>query len=198
MKAAIRSGLLVLATASLPAVAYAHTGVGPAGGLGHGFMHPVGGLDHVLAMVAVGMFAAILGGRALWLVPASFVAMMAVGGDLGMEGVAVPFVETGIAASVVVLGLVVALRWNAPTVAAMGIVGLFAIFHGYAHGAEMPLDASGKQYAIGFMAATALLHIAGIGIGSIITRLSGRATTAMRFGGGAMALAGVGLLAGYI
>jgi urease accessory protein len=80
----------------------------------------------------------------------------------------------------------------------MGIVGLFAIFHGYAHGAEMPLDASGQQYAIGFMAATALLHIAGIGIGSIIARLSGRATTAMRFGGGAMALAGVGLLAGYI
>ncbi|MDF1635381.1 HupE/UreJ family protein [Mycoplana sp. MJR14] len=198
MKAAIRSGLLALAAASLPAVAHAHTGVGDAGGLVHGFMHPIGGVDHVLAMVAVGLFASILGGRALWLVPASFVVMMAVGGLLGMQGVAVPFVEIGIAASVVVLGLAVALRWNPPTAAAMGVVSLFAIFHGHAHGAEMPLDASGLQYALGFMAATALLHIAGIGAGLAIGRVGANSATAMRFGGSAMALAGVGLLSGYL
>lgn len=198
MKAAIRSGLLALTAICLPAVAHAHTGVGDTGGLVHGFMHPIGGLDHVLAMVAVGMFASILGGRALWLVPTSFVAMMAVGGILGMEGVNVPFVEIGIAASVIVLGVAVALRWNASTAAATGVVSLFAIFHGQAHGAEMPLDASALQYAIGFMAATALLHIAGIGIGVGIGRISANSTTAMRFGGGAMAVAGAGLLAGYI
>ncbi len=198
MKAAIRSGLLALAAICLPAVAHAHTGVGHAAGLVHGFMHPIGGVDHVLAMVAVGLFASILGGRALWLVPMSFVAMMAVGGILGMQGVNVPFVEIGIAASVIVLGLAVALRWNPPTAAAMGVVSLFAIFHGHAHGAEMPLDASGLHYAAGFMAATALLHIAGIGLGVGIGRISAHSTAAMRFGGGAMALAGVGLLAGYI
>ena len=198
MKAAIRSGLLALATIGLPAVAHAHTGVGDTGGLVHGFMHPVGGLDHVLAMVAVGVFASILGGRALWLVPTSFVVMMAVGGILGMQGVNVPFVEIGIAASVVVLGLAVALRWNPPTAAAMGVVSLFAIFHGHAHGAEMPLDASGMQYAIGFMAATALLHIAGVGLGVAIGRISANSATALRFGGGALALAGVGLLTGYM
>ncbi|ODT23231.1 MAG: urease accessory protein [Kaistia sp. SCN 65-12] len=198
MKAAIRSGLLALAAVCLPAVAHAHTGVGHAAGLVHGFMHPIGGLDHVLAMVAVGMVASILGGRALWLVPTSFVVMMAVGGILGMQGVSVPFVEIGIAASVVVLGLAVALRWNPPTAAAMGVVSLFAIFHGHAHGAEMPLDASGLQYAAGFMTATALLHIVGIGLGIAVGRVGANSANAMRFGGGAMALAGVGLLTGYI
>lgn len=198
MKAAIRSGLLALAAASLPAVAYAHTGVDHAGGLAHGFMHPIAGLDHVLAMVAVGMFASILGGRALWLVPTSFVMMMGVGGILGMEGVNIPFVEIGIAASVIVLGLAVALRWNPSTAAAMGIVSLFAIFHGHAHGAEIPVDATGLQYSAGFMAATAVLHIVGIGLGLAIGRVGANSATAMRFGGSAMALAGVGILAGYI
>ncbi|WP_429810454.1 HupE/UreJ family protein [Ensifer sp. B1-9] len=198
MKAAIRSGLLALAAASLPAVANAHTGVGPAGGLAHGFMHPIGGLDHVLAMVAVGMFASILNGRALWLVPTSFVVMMAAGGLLGMNGVHVPFVETGIAASVVVLGLAVALRWSPSTAAAMGLVSVFAIFHGHAHGVEMPLDASGVQYALGFMAATAVLHTVGIAVGLATGRAGANAATAMRFGGGAMAVAGAGLLAGLI
>jgi urease accessory protein len=198
MKAAIRSGLLALTAICLPAVAHAHTGVGDTAGLVHGFMHPIGGLDHVLAMVAVGMFASIIGGRALWLVPASFVAMMAAGGILGMEGVNVPLVEIGIAASVIVLGLAVALRWTPPTAAAAGVVSVFAIFHGQAHGAEMPLDASGLHYAIGFMAATALLHIVGLGLGLGIGRISTNSKAAMRFGGGAMAVAGVGLLVGYI
>ncbi|MCA1407604.1 HupE/UreJ family protein [Ensifer sp. IC3342] len=198
MKAAIKSGLLALAAAALPAVAQAHTGAGAAGGLAHGFMHPVGGLDHILAMVAVGTFASIIGGRALWLVPASFVLMMAAGGALGIEGIAVPFVEIGIAASVIVLGLAVALRWNPPTAVAMGVVSLFAIFHGHAHGAEMPMDASGLQYALGFMAATALLHVAGIGLGFALGRVGAKSHVATRLGGSAMALAGLGIMTGVL
>lgn len=198
MKAANKSGLLALAAAALPAVAHAHTGVGAAGGLTHGFMHPVGGLDHILAMVAVGTFASIIGGRALWLVPASFVLMMAAGGALGIEGIGVPFVEIGIAASVIMLGLAVALRWNPPTAVAMGVVSLFAVFHGHAHGAEMPMDASGLQYALGFLAATALLHVAGIGLGFALGRVGTRSHVATQLGGGAMALAGLGIMTGVL
>lgn len=196
MKSGTTRALIATAVIAMPAVAQAHTGVGSASGLVHGFMHPVGGLDHMLAMVAVGMFAFILGGRALWLVPASFVIMMAVGGLLGMEGVAVPFVETGIAASVIVLGLAVAFRWQAPVAAAMAAVGLFSVFHGHAHGAEMPLDSSGLTYALGFMAATALLHISGIGLGAAIGRIG--SVSVMRLGGGAIALAGVAMLSGSL
>lgn len=188
------------ATALLsPTLAYAHTGVGDAHGFMHGFAHPIGGTDHVLAMVAVGMFAATLGGRAIWVVPASFVAMMAVGGLLGMQGIELPFVEIAIALSVIVLGLAVAFRITLPVVAAMALVGVFAVFHGHAHGAEAPADASGLAYALGFMLATALLHaggvLAGLGIGRIGER-SGR--FALQASGGAMALAGVGILAGVI
>ncbi|THK36581.1 HupE/UreJ family protein [Ensifer sp. MPMI2T] len=198
MKAAIKSGLLALVAAALPAVAHAHTGVGAAGGLAHGFMHPVGGVDHILAMVAVGTFASIIGGRALWLVPASFVLMMAAGGALGIEGIGVPFVEIGIAASVIVLGLAVALRWNPPTAVAMGVASLFAIFHGHAHGAEMPMDTSGVQYALGFMAATALLHVAGIGLGFALGRVGAKSYIATQLGGSAMALAGLGIMTGVL
>ena len=150
---------------ALTGAAFAHTGLGDAAGFTHGFMHPVGGLDHVLAMVAVGLYAALLGGRALWLVPATFVAVMAIGGALGMAGFGLPYAEIGIALSVVVLGLAVALRLSLPTLAAMALVGLFAVFHGHAHGAEMPQDVSGYAYAAGFMLATALLHCAGIALG---------------------------------
>lgn len=181
------------------AAAEAHTGVGSTMGFGQGFGHPFSGLDHVLAMVAVGLFAANLGGRAMWLVPVSFVAMMAVGGMLGIAGVAVPFVEIGIALSVVVLGAAVALNWNLPVAAAMTLVGFFAIFHGHAHGAEMPVDASGLAYGAGFMLATAILHItgigAGLGVGAAARGYSRRITQA---GGSAMALAGVAILAGWL
>jgi len=188
----------MVASMLAPASAYAHPGAGEAGGLVHGFMHPVGGIDHVLAMVAVGAFAALMGGRALWLVPAAFVAMMAFGGVIGFEGVQLPMVEIGIAASVVALGAAVALRWNPSVAVAAGLVGLFAIFHGHAHGAEMPLGASALGYAAGFMIATALLHVAGIVIG-VATGLAGRGSLlATRIGGSAIALAGVGLLAGWL
>jgi hydrogenase/urease accessory protein HupE len=135
----MRQGLtLAAALALVPTAAFAHPGIGEMHGFTHGFAHPLGGLDHMLAMVTVGIFAWQLGGRALWLVPAAFVAAMALGGTLAMTGVPVPMVETGIAASVIVLGATVALGIKAPVAIAMGLVGLFAIFHGHAHGSEMP------------------------------------------------------------
>ena len=183
------------ALAIMSGTALAHTGVSHADGFSHGFMHPIGGLDHVLAMIAVGLLAANLGGRALWLVPVAFVAVMAAGGALGMAGVSVPFVESGIAVSIVVLGFAVALRVSLPTIAAMALVGVFAIFHGHAHGAEMPADASGASYAAGFLLATALLHAAGIALGLGIARIgefAGR--RAVQAAGGAMAVAGIVIL----
>lgn len=188
----------ILAAASVltPVAALAHTGAGDAHGVLHGFMHPISGLDHVLAMVAVGMLAAMLGGRAIWLVPASFVAMAAVGGVLGMQCVPVPFVEFGISASVIFLGLAIALQAKLPLGWTAGLVGLFGLYHGYAHGAEMPADASGFAYGVGFLAATAMLHIAGIGLGLGIAQLAkSSATRFARAGGAAIALAGVALLA---
>ncbi|OWV89396.1 urease accessory protein [Rhizobium sp. N122] len=199
MKSALKSGLLALAAAALPAVAYAHTGVGQTSGFVHGFSHPVSGLDHILAMVMVGVFAFQLGGRATWLVPTTFVLVMALGGALGVAGVNVPFVEAGIALSIVVLGAIVALDVKAPIALAMGVVGLFAIFHGHAHGAEMPEDAGGAAYAAGFMIATAFLHAAGLGLGYIIGRAGERqGAFVTRAAGSVAAIAGVGILAGVI
>lgn len=126
-----------------PAAALAHVGLGNTHGFVHGFSHPLGGIDHILTMVAVGVFTALLGGRALWFVPLTFVVVMAIGGIMGTAGIDVPFVEIGIDLSVVVLGLVVAFQLSLPTVAAMALVGFFAIFHGHAHGAEMPETARG-------------------------------------------------------
>jgi urease accessory protein len=178
---------------SLTGPVLAHTGAGGTSGFTHGFMHPVGGLDHVLAMVAVGLYAALLGGRALWLVPATFVGVMAIGGAVGAAGVALPHVEAAIALSVIVLGLAIALRLGLPTLAAMALAGAFAIIHGHAHGAEMPHDASGQAYAAGFMLATALLHGAGIAAG-LLGRSGAVAGRALQAGGGAIALAGVMIL----
>jgi urease accessory protein len=196
MNARLTSLATAAALVAIPGAALAHTGHGDASGIAHGFMHPIGGLDHVLAMVAVGLYAALLGGRALWLVPAAFIGTMAIGGALGMAGVALPDTEIGIALSVVVLGLAVALRIGLPTLAAMALVGILAIFHGHAHGAEMPAGAGGLSYAAGFLLATALLHGAGIALGLSAGRLAdhgGRRIT--QAAGGAMALAGVALLA---
>ncbi len=193
MKRILTSTLIL---AGLSGSAFAHTGVDHAAGLVHGFMHPVGGLDHVLAMVAVGLFAAVIGGRALWLVPASFVSFMLVGGGLGMSGVEIPYVEAGIALSVVVLGAAVALRWQAPLAVAMALAAVFAIFHGHAHGSEMPADSSGAAYALGFMAATALLHAAGVGSGLGLARVID--SRIVRVGGAAIAAAGAGLATGWL
>ncbi|QDZ10488.1 HupE/UreJ family protein [Devosia ginsengisoli] len=192
--------LLALAILALsPTIAFAHTGVGDTAGFLHGFEHPIGGSDHVLAMVAVGVFAFILGGRALWLVPLSFVGMMVVGFALGIAQVGVPFVELGIALSSVVIGAAAAWGRPMPVALAMGLVGVFAIFHGHAHGAEMPDTAGGLTYALGFVVATALLHAAGIVAALGAARIVGRyGKVAAQVAGGVFALAGVGILAGWL
>jgi len=193
----MRTGLTTAALTLIPTAAFAHPGLGDAHGFVAGFAHPLGGLDHILAMVTVGIFAWQLGGRALWLVPATFVLAMAAGGALGMAGVPVPFVEVGMCVKGIVLGAVVAFARRAPVAIAVGLVGVFAIFHGHAHGTEMPLDATSGAYAAGFMLATALLHAAGIALGFAIGRIAhGRA--AYQLGGSLVALAGVAILAHLI
>jgi urease accessory protein len=180
---------------AIPGAALAHPGH-DAGGFAHGVMHPLGGLDHLLVMVAVGLYATLPGRRALWLVPATFVGVMAIGGALGATGYPIPYAEIGIALSVMVLGLAVALRVSLPTLAAMALAGLFAIFHGHAHGTEMPADATAVSYSAGFMLATALLHGAGIAIGLAAGKLADRGGWRVaQAAGGAMALAGIALLA---
>jgi urease accessory protein len=180
----------------VPAIASAHPG-NDAADLVHGFMHPLGGIDHILAMVAVGLLAARLGGRALLLVPASFVPTMAVAGLAGMAGTVVTGTEVGIALSVLVLGAMIAFGVRMPVAAVVGLVGFFAVFHGYAHGVEMPQTASGLAFGAGFVAATALLHGLGIALG-LALRHAGEpiARPALRLGGVATALAGAALLIG--
>jgi urease accessory protein len=180
-----------------PAAALAHPGHDGAGGLVHGFLHPVTGIDHVLAMIAVGVLAAQYGGRALWLVPMSFLVAMAAAGATGMAGVPVQIVEAGIGLSVVVLGLVIAFQIKLPTLVAMLVVGFFALFHGYAHGTEMPNGVAGLSFAAGFLVATALLLGAGVGLGLLLQRrtLSRRLIQA---GGGAMALVGIAVLTNFL
>jgi urease accessory protein len=194
----LASAAVAALAALVPTAAMAHTGVGDVGGFAHGFWHPITGLDHVLAMVLVGMLAWQLGDRALWLVPATFVLVMAVGGALGVAGVAIPLVELGIALSVVVLGAAVAFGIRAPVAVAMGLAGLFAIFHGHAHGAEMPVDASGLVYGIGFMIATAALHLGGIGLGYLVGAAGDRYGLVMRSAGGLAAIAGLAILTGVL
>lgn len=149
-----------LTLAATPALA--HTGAGQVAGMAAGFAHPLTGLDHVLAMVAVGVLAAQQGGRAVWFVPAAFVAMIVASAFLGVAGVALPFVELGIVGSVIVLGAVVAAGRRMQLSAAMTLVGALAVFHGHAHGTEMPVDANGLAYGTGFVLATALLHVVGL------------------------------------
>ncbi|AJD44847.1 HupE/UreJ family protein [Rhizobium sp. SEMIA 4085] len=199
MKAILKSVLLALVATALPAAAYAHPVAGEAAGFAHGFTHPISGIDHVLAMIMVGVFAYQLGGHATWLVPATFVLVMALGGALGVAGIDIPFVEAGIALSVVLLGAVVAFNVKAPAAIAMAVVGLFATFHGHAHGAEMPESAAGAAYGGGFLIATALLHAVGLGLGYAIGRIGERrGFIVTRLAGGIAAIAGVGILAGVI
>lgn len=181
--------LLIAGTAS------AHDGTGTVGGFTSGFMHPVLGWDHVVAMVAVGLWGAFLGRPAIWILPVVFPLVMAFGGALGVAGVALPAVETGIAVSAVVLGIMVALAAKPPIWIAAVIVGVFAIFHGHAHGTELPTAANPFAYALGFVIATGLLHICGIAFGQLIKWPAGR--VAVRTVGGLIALAGVAFLAGY-
>ena len=175
--------------------ALAHTGLGTTHGVAAGFAHPLGGPDHALAMLAVGWLAARIGGRALVAVPAAFLGAMALGGAAALAGLTLPAVEIGIGLSVVAFGALLAWPRDLPTAAVTAVVGAFAIFHGHAHGTEMPADASGLAYGAGFLLATALLHAAGIALGIAAERTL-RAPMAGRVAGMATALAGVALLAG--
>lgn len=178
-----------------PFLAQAHIVPGEANGFASGLNHPLHGLDHILAMVAVGLWAAQLGGRSLWLLPATFVSLMTVGGALGMLGVHVPMVEAGILISVLALGILIAAKARLPLILSMAMTGLFAIFHGHAHGTEIPMAASGLSYAVGFVLATAALHACGIGLGLLAQKRL--AVPALRYAGAGIALAGVCMWLGF-
>ena len=191
-----RTTTLALMLSIVAAPALAHTGEGFGGGFLSGLTHPIFGWDHVAAMVAVGLWGAFLGRPAIWILPVVFPLVMALGAAAGVLGVPIPFVETGIAASAIVLGLLVALAARPPLWAAAVLVGIFAVFHGHAHGTELPVAASPFGYALGFVISTGLLHLAGIALG-LLVRVP-RGTLAVRGGGGLISLAGVGFLFGAI
>ena len=178
----------ILSLLILPTSLFAHTSHGTFG-FSSGFTHPVLGMDHLLAMLSVGMLSAQIGGRAIWTIPATFVAFMLVGGVFGMNEIPFFSVEIGIAISVLTLGLAIAADKKLPVFLAMVGVGFFALFHGHAHGEEMPSSAQPLLYALGFILGTALIHIAGVAIGWTATRIP-RATTLLRFGGALIALLG--------
>ena len=172
--------------------AQAHLIPGDVRGFGSGFAHPLLGLDHLLAMTAVGLWAAQLGGRARWLVPASFVGVMIIGAALAMSGLRVPFVEEGVLLSVLVLGILITVAARFPLVASMAIVGLFAFFHGHSHGTEIPINAVGFAYGAGFALATVALHGCGIGLACEVQSVR---LPAVRWVGAAIAVTGICLWA---
>jgi urease accessory protein len=180
--------LAALVVGGLASPAVAHVG-DHVGGLANGLAHPFTGLDHVLAMAAVGLWASQLGRRAIWLLPAVFPAVMAAGAIMGVNGIALPWIEIGIAASVLVLGAAVAFGWQAPAAASAAIVAMFALFHGHAHGTELPAATSALAYGAGFVMATLALHAIGLGIGILARR-----PLVMRTAGGAIAAIGLVLL----
>ncbi len=186
MKSLLRGSLIILFVAIVTAgAAHAHTGLGTVNGFAAGAVHPFLGLDHVLAMVGVGLWAAMLGGRNIILVPLAFVAAMIIGGAVGIAGIEFPLVELGIVSSLIVIGGLISLRTVLPLPLAMSMVSLFALFHGHAHGAEIPASASGLLYGLGFVGATVTLHATGIGLGRLL-----RTTAATRY----VRLAGLGIV----
>jgi urease accessory protein len=186
------AALVAIATAGFSSAAFAHVGDHSHMSFTEGLLHPFSGLDHVLAMVAVGLWASQLGGRALWLLPLTFPVVMAAGAALGISGVALPWVEIGIAGSVMVLGAAVALALRPSLAVSIPLIGLFALLHGYSHGVELPASASALSYGVGFIAATLVLHAIGIGLGLLAGRIPVR--FAARTAGGAIAVLGVVLL----
>jgi urease accessory protein len=176
--------------------ANAHEGAGVAGGFTSGFLHPLLGWDHVIAMVAVGLWGAFLGAPAIWILPVVFPLVMAFGGALGVMGIPIPAVETGIAASAIVLGAMVAMAARPRIWIAAVIVAAFAIFHGHAHGTELPGAANPLAYSLGFVIATGLLHVSGIAFGSLTQWPLGKVL--VQASGGVIALVGVGFLTGVV
>jgi urease accessory protein len=194
------TGIIVSAAVmslALAAPAFAHTGVGAHGnGLMAGFLHPLAGLDHMLAMLGVGVWAAQLGQRATWMVAIAFVALMVLGALLPLAGAPLPIVELGIAGSVLVIGALIAFGARMTVGLAMGVVGLFALFHGHAHGTELPGFADPRAYGVGFVAATALLHATGVGVALAVRQHAARLP--FRIAGTATALFGGSLLLGAL
>ncbi|MGF1613645.1 MAG: HupE/UreJ family protein [Gammaproteobacteria bacterium] len=178
---------LMVATASLSS-SYAHTGTLQTNSLGYGLSHPFTGIDHLLAMLAVGVWAAQLGGQALWLVPLTFVTVMSISGVASMGAHALPLIEPGIVMSVLLLGILIMAMVRLPLAVGAGLVGVFAVFHGAAHGVEVPVAASGAAYAAGFVAATAFLHICGLLVGGLLAHVGRLELT--RYVGGAVMLGG--------
>jgi urease accessory protein len=188
-----RSATIVLLCLLLwPSSASAHILGDQAGGFISGFVHPISGLDHILAMVSVGLWGAQLGAPAIWALPVTFPMVMAFGGMLGLMGVPLPGTEIGIALSAIGLGAMVASEARPPLWIAAALVAFFAIFHGHAHGTELPPDESGVLYSIGFVVATGMLHLTGIGIGLIHRWKAGE--VALRLGGAGVAIAGCAFL----
>ena len=185
-------------TLLIPSMASAHTGVGDPTGFWHGLGHPIGGLDHILAMVAVGLWAAQIGGKALWLIPGTFILTMAISSVLGHFGIPLPGIEQGILASDFILGLLLLFAARFPLAVSTSLVAILAIFHGYAHGAEMPETVSGLTYGIGFIISTAALHLAGIGMGLGIERVQPQLQQLLfRLGGGVVVIGAIYVLVNH-
>ncbi|MEM7075250.1 MAG: HupE/UreJ family protein [Pseudomonadota bacterium] len=183
---------LICASTALPALA--HTGDGHAGGFVSGFTHPILGWDHVAAMIAVGLWGAFLGSPAIWILPVVFPLVMALGAVAGIAGIPVPAIEMGIALSAVVLGVMIVFAIKPPIWICAVIVGTFAIFHGYAHGTELPSNVNALAYAVGFVISTGLLHMTGVAFGLLVRWPVGRA--AVRGAGGLILFAGIAFLTG--
>jgi len=183
---------LAVALALMAAPAEAHIRQGEASGFLSGLAHPVSGLDHIIAMVAVGLWGAQLGAPAIWLLPVTFPMVMAFGGFLGLIGIPLPGVEIGIALSGVLLGAAVLLEFKAPLWLAAALVGVFGLYHGHAHGAELPPGEDGLLYSLGFVLATGALHAAGIAIGTVHRWDWGR--LALRLAGAGISLGGAAFL----
>ncbi len=181
--------LMAIALMSLAGTAAAHSGDHAVHGFVSGVTHPWFGLDHLLAMLAVGLWATQQGGRALWAVPLSFVLAMVLGGVLASAGMALPYVETGIAVSVLMLGLLLVWQQRLPLALGVSLVAVFALFHGFAHGLEMPLAATPLLYGLGFVLATSLLHAIGVFAGL-------RLQTHLRIAGAVIAVSGAAILLG--
>ena len=194
----IYSTIIALLLSLLTQIVLAHDGSNvPIGGFLVGLIHPVLGNDHLLAMLSVGILSAQIGGKAIWTVPATFVGVMAVGGALGFTDLNLTSTEIGIAASLIILGLLIAAERRLPVLIAMIGVGFFAVFHGYAHGTEMPEAAQPVLYALGFLTGTIVIHVAGVIIGDI-SRHYKKGATILRFGGGFIALIGVLFVTGIV
>lgn len=189
MKAVLPTAVL----AAIPGAALAHPGISS------GFTHPISGLDHFLMITSVGLMAAMIGGRTVWLLPLSFIAVMLLGGILGSNGTALPAIELAIATSVVLIGCLIVAGGNVPLRATAGLVAAFGLFHGHAHGAEMPIDSGVLGYTAGFIAATAALLGLGIMLG-LATRMAGKLTSnrVAHVAGSMVAVLGLGILAGAI